>query len=98
MLTDDLRWIQYSESMEVKSCYLLGSINGVIDFISRNIHEIKKIDIVSSRILKLSGMSYNDDDLMQMQLNDPVLKRVINILCNTGHSFCLTSWPAELKI
>ena len=43
-------------------------------------------------------MSYNDDDLMQMQLNDPVLKRVINILCNTGHSFCLTSWPAELKI
>ena len=42
-------------------------------------------------------MTYNGDDIIQMHLNDPVLKRVINILCNTGDGCCPTSWPRELK-
>ena len=71
--------------MEAKFCYLPGSINIVADFISCNINK------------KLSAVSYDDDDLIQMQSNDPMLKRVLNILCNTGDDFCLTSLPTELK-
>ena len=80
--------------MDVKPCYLPGSINRVTDLISRNTYEIKKINTESSCMLKLSAMSYNDDDLIQIQLNDPVLKRLINISCNTSDDFFPTSWPA----
>ena len=69
----------------------------VTDFISRNIHKIRKIDIASSCMSKLNAMSYSNDDLIQIQLNNHVLKRVINILSNTSENCCPTSWPTELK-
>ena len=67
------------------------------DLISRNIYEIKKIDTTSSCMLKCGAMSYHDDDLIPMQLNDLVVEHALNILYNTGDDCCPFSWFTELK-
>ena len=67
------------------------------DFTSRNIHKLRKIDIASSCMSKLNAVGYSNNDLIQIQLNDQVLKRVINILSNTSENCCPTSWSTELK-
>lgn len=70
------RWIQYLESMGAKLCYIEGKSNVVADFISRNIKETKKLDIISTCLLELSAVSYDVDDLIASQMNDPTLRQV----------------------
>ena len=74
------RWIQYLENMQAKLCYLPGSENVVSDFISRNIKEEKPMNVVASCLLDLSAVSYDHDDLIAAQMNDPELFKVISFL------------------
>ena len=74
------RWIEYLESMSVRLRYLPGAENIVADFISRNINEGAKLDVIRFNVLDMTSVVFDRNDLIAAQYNDSDLLKVIKIM------------------
>ena len=64
------RWIEYLESMNTVIKYIPENENIVSDYISRNIQEEERWQVIDACYLELSIVSYSEEDIIQSQLND----------------------------
>ena len=74
------RWIEYLESMSVRLRYLPGAENIVADFISRNINEGAKLDIIKFNVLDMTSVVFDRNDLITAQSNDSDSLKIIEIM------------------
>ena len=65
-------WIQYLED--------LGKENVVADFISRNIREERKLDVLRFNALELTSVMFDRNELIAEQLNDETLCTVLRAI------------------
>ena len=74
------RWIEYLESMSVRLRYLPGAENIVADFISRNINEGAKLDVIRFNVPDMTSVVFDRNDLIASQYNDSDLLKTIEIM------------------
>ena len=85
ILNKRFRWIQYMESLGTRLRYLPGKQNVIADFISRNnVNDSKKLDVLRFHALHLSAVSYKNEELVAAQMNDAIIKQVIEGVKNNG--------------
>ena len=72
------RWIEYLESISVR--YLPGAKNIVADFISRNIIEGAKLDVIRFNTLEMTSVVFDRNDLIAAHYNNSDLLKIIEIM------------------
>ena len=74
------RWIKYLESMSVGLKYFPGTENIVADFISRNINEEAKLDVIRFNAVDMTSVVFDRNDLIAAQYSDSDLSKITEIM------------------
>ena len=74
------RWLLYLESVNTVVRYIPGKENILSDFVSRNIKEEEKLNVINVAFIELNMASYTKEELLEKQLNDQEINKVLKYL------------------
>ena len=74
------RWISYLETMNAKILYIPGKENILSDYISRNLKIEENWSAIDVGVVDLELLSYNKEEVLEKQMNDPEINCVIKSL------------------